>query len=290
MLYKIIHIKGCVLLKNIIKIISIVIVVSLSMFAFSSCTKEPVVLNFYDMTEQDLFKLNKKEVVLVGYFTLNKPLNRVGYISSQPYRGYTVEQNENSDKLTYYQLVYEKDETIAVSFKTMPDYTTKPVKITGVLDAGPFTDNNSFIYNFRIKNAVIEEVDIQQLSPELQTFYNLAELGFTDVVYSNLLNLDVFVENTSKNKTFPSFEEYSEIKEYFANKQTNYIEKNFVNLLDRVNSVYTEYSKTYGTDNYDEEKIKEDINKLYEAFDSFLLSYSYLGDNSDTSISTTSQN
>lgn len=285
-------------MKHIIKILSLFVAIILIAFTFTSCKSEPTELNFYDMTEEDLFKLNNKQVVLYGYYTLNQPLNRIGYISSQPYRGYTVEQVENSDELSFYQIIFEEDETIAVSFKTMPDYTTTPVKVTGILDAGPFTDNNSFIYNFRIKEAIVEEIDIQLFEPEVQTFYNLAELGFVDVVYTKLMDLEMFLNDERKYKSFPSFEEYSEINKYFSTIKSNYVEKDFIDLINRVNSVYEKYSKIYETEKYKDEDLEKDIDKLYEAFDSFISSYSHLSENSNSDadindvsdISTTAQN
>ena len=81
----------------------------------------------------------------------------------------------------------------------------KSYKITGTLEAGPFTDNNSFIYNFRIKNAVVESVDIHEFTPELQTFYNLAELGLPDILYTKLMEIEEFLNLTDEDvKTIKS--------------------------------------------------------------------------------------
>ena len=267
--------KGVIVLKKFLKIISVILIIAILTSLFASCKSQPKMLNFSSITEQDLFKLNKREVSIYGYFTLNEPLNNIGYISSQPYQGLYVAQSEDNakDEITFYQLVFEKDKMIAVAFNKTPEYKTTPVKITGTLEAGPFTDNNSFIYNFRIKDAVIEKVDIHEFSPELQTFYNLAELGLTDILYTKLMEIEEFLASTDEEKEFPSFEEYAEIQEGFKDVSANYVEKNFLDLADKINAVYQKHSKAYANKTFKEEDLVTDLNDLYEAFNVFIFLY-----------------
>jgi hypothetical protein len=57
------------------------------------------------------------------------------------------------------------------------DYTDRPVKITGRMELGDFTDEYGYTYNYRIADAGYEVVDLSQVSSDYAMYQSLAEDG-----------------------------------------------------------------------------------------------------------------
>jgi hypothetical protein len=57
------------------------------------------------------------------------------------------------------------------------DYTDRPVKITGRMELGDFTDEYGYTYNYRIADAGYEVVDLSQVSSDYAMYQAMAEDG-----------------------------------------------------------------------------------------------------------------
>ena len=149
-------------------------------------------------------------------------------------------------------------------------FANAPIKITGILESGPFYDDYYFSYNFRIKDAVVEEVDTAYMDTTLRMFNVLAAGGYNDVLYKNILDLEVAA---TEGGDFPKFDEYEKIKAEFDAKTKNTVEIAYMNVLNRINDIFVKYKDTYGTDAIDKEVFHADVGTLYAAFTTYVLTY-----------------
>lgn len=254
------------------KVIVCLLMCCILMTLFTGCAeKAPTTIDFYNYTDVDLFKLTNQKVTIYGYFLLNPVQNNTAYISNMPYIMLSNPQQSGSTTIDYAKIGVYENGVISVHFKETPKYTSKPIKITGTLEAGPFYDAYYFSYNYRIKNAVIEEIDIAYMEPSLQIFSKMAEQGYYDVIYQRILDLEIFI--TEAKKEFPKFEEYEKIKKDFEGKTPNVLETEYLELLKELNDVYEKYSKLYGTDEYDVDVLQKAIENVYTNFQMYIVSY-----------------
>ena len=128
-------------------------------------------LSFAESVSIDSIKaLDGKPVTITGYMATLSPLNGdYIYLMNLPYQScpFCV---PNTQQLANTMAVY-------AAKGTKFDYTDRPVKITGRMELGDFTDEYGYTYNYRIADAGYEVVDHSQVSSDYAMYQSLAEDG-----------------------------------------------------------------------------------------------------------------
>ena len=128
-------------------------------------------LSFAESISIDSIKaLDGKPVTITGYMATLSPLNGdYIYLMNLPYQScpFCV---PNTQQLANTMAVY-------AAKGTKFDYTDRPVKITGRMELGDFTDEYGYTYNYRIADAGYEVVDLSQVSSDYAMYQSLAEDG-----------------------------------------------------------------------------------------------------------------
>ena len=128
-------------------------------------------LSFAESVSIDSIKaLDGKPVTITGYMATLSPLNGdYIYLMNLPYQScpFCV---PNTQQLANTMAVY-------AAKGTKFDYTDRPVKITGRMELGDFTDEYGYTYNYRIADAGYEVVDLSQVSSDYAMYQSLAEDG-----------------------------------------------------------------------------------------------------------------
>ena len=119
---------------------------------------------------ETLTALDGKAVTLTGYMATLSPLSgEYIYLMNLPYQScpFCV---PNTQQLANTMAVYAPK---GGKF----DYTDRPVRVTGRLELGEFTDEYGYDYNYRIADAKYEIVDLSTVSAEYAMYQSLAEDG-----------------------------------------------------------------------------------------------------------------
>ena len=128
-------------------------------------------LSFAESVSIDAIRaLDGQPVTITGYMATLSPLSGdYIYLMNLPYQScpFCV---PNTQQLANTMAVY------AAKGKTF-EYTDRPVKITGRMELGDFTDEYGYAYNYRIADANCETVDLSQVSAEYAMYQSLAEDG-----------------------------------------------------------------------------------------------------------------
>ncbi len=144
-------------------------------FALSGCKKsdggEITTFKFSDSVNTEaILALNGKKVSISGYMATLSPISgKFIYLMNMPYQScpfcvpYTTELAN----------------TIAVYAKSGDtfDFTDRPIKVTGTLEVGDFTDEFSYEYKYRIADAAYEVVDLSKMSEEYALWLSISEEG-----------------------------------------------------------------------------------------------------------------
>lgn len=137
----------------------------------SSSSAETTKLSFAESASIDaLRKLDGKSVTLTGYMATLSPLSgEYVYLMNLPYQScpFCV---PNTQQLANTMAVYAAKGTTF-------EYTDRPVRITGTLELGNFSDDYGYEYEYRIANARSEVVDLSEISSEYALYQTLAEDG-----------------------------------------------------------------------------------------------------------------
>ena len=155
------------------KLLSIALLLALAALGLAGCggSTEARKLSFSESASIDtLAALNGKAVTLTGYMATLSPLSgEYIYLMNLPYQScpFCV---PNTQQLANTMAVYAPK---GGKFS----YTDRPVRITGRLELGDFTDEYGYTYNYRIVNASWEAVDLSDLSAEYAMYQSLAEDG-----------------------------------------------------------------------------------------------------------------
>ena len=128
-------------------------------------------LSFADSASIETIQgLKGKTVTLTGYMATLSPLEGdYIYLMNLPFQScpFCV---PNTQQLTNTMAVY-------AAKNTKFDYTDRPVKITGKMEVGEFTDDYGYAYNYRIVDAKYEIVDLSAVSEAYALYQSLAEDG-----------------------------------------------------------------------------------------------------------------
>ena len=156
------------------KYLSLLLAVLLCAAALSGCgsgSAEAVPLSFAESASiEKITSLNGKAVTLTGYMATLSPLSgEYIYLMNLPYQScpFCV---PNTQQLSNTMAVY------AAKGKKF-EFTERPVKVTGKIELGDFTDEYGYTYNYRIVDATYEPVDLSQVSEELALYEALAADG-----------------------------------------------------------------------------------------------------------------
>ena len=156
------------------KLFAIAIALALVAAALTGCgggSAEAAKLSFAESASlETLQKLDGKPVTLTGYMATLSPLSGdYIYLMNLPYQScpFCV---PNTQQLANTMAVY------AAKGSTF-DYTDRPVRITGRLELGDFTDEYGYAYNYRIVDAKYETVDLSEVSSDYALYQSLAEDG-----------------------------------------------------------------------------------------------------------------
>lgn len=128
-------------------------------------------LSFSQSASIDHIKeLDGKTVSITGYMATISPLNgKYIYLMNLPYQSCPF-CLPNTTQLSNTMAVYSADGTTF-------DYTDQPIRITGRLEAGDYTDDFGYVYNYRIVDARYETVDLSEVSAQYAMWQTLAESG-----------------------------------------------------------------------------------------------------------------
>ena len=154
------------------KIIRLLLLLALAACALAGCrggdTAEPAKLSFAESASLDTIKsLKGKPVTLTGYMATLSPLSgEYIYLMNLPYQScpFCV---PNTQQLANTMAVY-------AAKGTKFTYTDRPVRITGRIELGDYTDEYGYAYNYRIVDAKYEAVDLSRVSDEYAQYQSLA--------------------------------------------------------------------------------------------------------------------
>lgn len=126
---------------------------------------------------ESIKSLNGKEVQMMGYMSTLSPINgKFMYLMNLPYQScpFCI---PNTSTLSNTIAVYAKD---GKEFK----FTGEAIFVTGILDVGNWTDEFGYQYEYRIKDATYEIVNMDNLTDEFKLWQSLASSGVVADVYS----------------------------------------------------------------------------------------------------------
>ena len=154
----------------------IIIILALALIAvtLSGCgggKAEAVTLSFAQSASIETIQdLKGKLVSITGYMATLSPLEgNYIYLMNLPFQScpFCV---PNTQQLANTMAVY-------AAKGTKFDYTDRPVKVTGKMDLGQYTDEYGYEYNYRLVDATYEIVDLSEVSEEYALYQSLAEDG-----------------------------------------------------------------------------------------------------------------
>ena len=250
------------------KITALILIVILCLGVLTACddtTDKPVVIDFVNHTEKDLENYIGKEVVLYGYFTLNATVDNKAYISSLPYTAVINDQSDYSET-TYMPLVIEETGILPVFFNETPEYITTPIKINGILKKVNTYDDVAYVsYNYAITEATYNQIEAYSLGAGFKEFVTFAKKGYPDVVYQNLLNLELF--GYGYNKEFPKEENYQEVVTDFKDKKLSKMEESYLSFLEETHLLYETYGEKYSNkEEIDKKVLLEETSEIVENY------------------------
>lgn len=158
-------------------------------------------LTFSDSISVDVIgALNGREVVITGYMATLSPVSgKFMYLMNLPYQSCPY-CKPNTSELSNTMAVY------APEGKTF-DFTDGPVKVTGILETGDFTDEFGYEYNYRIKDAAWEKIEAAALSGNILLWQRITEEGLATDIYSMFDYLDFMCRWTEYTAKFDGVNE-----------------------------------------------------------------------------------
>ena len=157
------------------KALAALLLLALIAGALSGCgsggSAEPAKLSFAESASIETIQaLKGKPVTLTGYMATLSPLSgEYIYLMNLPFQScpFCV---PNTQQLANTMAVY-------AAKGTKFEFTDRPVRITGKIELGSFTDEYGYEYNYRIVDAKYEIVDLSQVSGAYALYQSLAEDG-----------------------------------------------------------------------------------------------------------------
>ena len=161
-------------MKKILSVILVLILlVSLTACGNGQKTLKNNTLSFSQANSVDeMKKYDGEQVSIIGYMSTLSPINgSFMYLMNLPYQScpFCV---PNTTQLSNTIAVYAKG---GDSF----EFTDRAIKVTGILEFGDFTDEYSYQYSYRIKDATFTVVDTSEMDGKMKLWQQLAS---TDVI------------------------------------------------------------------------------------------------------------
>ena len=157
------------------KLLDLALILALTACALAGCgggsAAEPTALSFKDSASIDaITALKGKPVVITGYMATLSPLDgSYIYLMNLPYQScpFCV---PNTQQLANTMAVFApKGQKFT--------FTDRPVRVTGRLELGDFSDDYGYTYNYRLVDARFETVDLSKVSDDYALYMALAEDG-----------------------------------------------------------------------------------------------------------------
>lgn len=164
--------------------------VALACLPLSGCggnvQAEATELRFSDAVQyEQIAALDGQRVTITGYIATLSPLDgSYIYLLNLPYQSCPF-CLPNSTELTNTMAVY-------AATGTKFTFTQQPVRVTGTMEVGDFSDDFGYQYNYRIVDAACETVDLSEVSAEYALWQSVAADGVVEEV-NNMLNYLYFV-------------------------------------------------------------------------------------------------
>ena len=229
-----------------IKIIAMVLALTLCIGLLSGCNsnKGPVVLDFENYTNNTLEKIKGREVILYGYYSLNSASDNMAYLTALPFTALINDQS--SAEVPEFFTVSLSQGAMPVYFTSEPTYTSAPVKITGTLTkVNTYDEANYISFEYAITNATASSIESYSLGVGLKEFVTFAKIGYPDVAYQNILQLELYSYDYLDN--FPEEENYEEIKKDLSSVSNLQMYKEYLELFEEIHSTYEYYKEQLST-------------------------------------------
>ena len=150
-------------------------------------------LKFKDTIKtSELKKIDSKTVSMIGFMSTSTPLNgEYTYLMNMPYQNCSF-CVPNTDSLVNTIAVYAPE---GKSF----EFTDVPVRVTGTLEFKTTTDSMGYTYEYRIKDAKLEEADVSNLEEDIKLYTDLINQGFAESMETIFTTLYNTINYESKN-------------------------------------------------------------------------------------------
>jgi hypothetical protein len=222
------------------KIIAIILTIVMCIGLLSGCNSNsgPILLDFENYSNTALEKVKGKEVVLYGYFSLNSASDNMAYVTALPFTALINDQSE-AETPEFFTVSLSQG-AMPVYFTSEPEYTTAPVKITGTLTkVNTYDESNYISFEYAITNATASMIESYSLGVGLKEFATFAKMGYPDVAYQNILQLELYAYDYLDN--FPEEESYNEIVKDLEGLTSFEMYADYLKIFKEIHNVYEHY-------------------------------------------------
>ena len=221
----------------------------------------------------DFKALDGKQVEIIGYFTLVDPINEtLVYVANKPLDVCPFCE-PNDEVLT---------NTIAVKFSEPIAFTSKPIKITGTLSFGNYSDAYELEYGYRINDATYRELTDSELSDALKKYNVVAEKDYIVEIYSviNYMETVAYYEEfgyeASEFDTYGDipFDNYQEIHDALTKANKNKEFNDIIKLLEDVEKTRKEINSMIKNKEYSKYSSKQEtIDNFYKTIETYVAQF-----------------
>ena len=254
------------------RLLAILMVAIMGICLLSGCNanKPTGVLDFENYSNEALSKLQGEEVTLYGYFALNSAVDNMTYMTRLPF---TALINNQTEEVPQFFDVKLSDGAMPVYFKEEPEYTTAPVKVTGKLTRVKTYDEMNFIsFEYAITDATYSPVEGYALGVGFKEFVTFAKMGYPDVAYQNILQLELFSYDYLDN--FPEEKEYENIMKDMERAPDQAMYNEYVDLIEDIHLTFEHYKKQLSEKgSVSKADVMADANTLVKALIEFMDKY-----------------
>jgi hypothetical protein len=195
----------------------------------------------------------------------------MAYVTSVPF---TVLMNQQEQGATpeFFDIKLENG-AIPVYFDKEPEYTTAPVKITGKLTkVKTYDDVNYISYEYAITEASYSNIESYKLGIGFKEFVAFARMGYLDVAYQNILQLEMFSYDYLKD--FPEEKEYASIMSDMQEAPDFIMYEEYVEIIEQIHATYELYKEQLSTKgSIDKADVMFDANALVKRLIEFVDKY-----------------
>jgi hypothetical protein len=222
-------------------------------------------IRFKDTLSVDQLKtLDGKKVSITGFMSTISPLNgEYIYLINMPYQSCPF-CKPNTKQLVNTMAIYAK------KGDTFP-FTDVPVKMTGTLQIGQFTDVVGYTYPVQLIDATYTKADVSSLEADIKIYTALIDKGFALTFTDTLAKVYDVVKYKDVGKTEADLKpvgvkEIKDLREmFFGLDKANYTEA--IAALDRLDRLVTNVNQTVADKEYANLTIyREEGATIYQQF------------------------